>query len=143
MSSSRRLDVIEGVLGIDPLMAESCKGSPFECGSRCEDDSCPLTHNTLHYARQELGDLIQEQLEIRCWAQELEEAGYVPLGTWDRAQVRARLVRLKERHRSLQEAARKGEHMSLQVVGKVQQSIETLQAEITSLHQKLGETKSC
>jgi len=138
----KRLDIIEGILGVDPLMMESYQENPGVCEGSCTDTACPLLHNSLRTARLDMVGLIHEQLEMRCWAEELEASGCVPPGTWERGLLRARLVRLEEQLRQLHNARKQGTLPS-QMVGKMQQSVDTLQREAQALRQQLGETKSC
>lgn len=92
---SRRLAVLEVALGVDPEVV--CQGPSSEC-PEC-DGRCPLKSNNVQRLSRLLNRALDELLHTRCWAEELEDAGAVPVGSWERADIRRTLVRVQARLR--------------------------------------------
>jgi len=130
----KRLHIIEGVLGIDPLDIERCQANHLECLKGCPETSCPLEDNGLRRVQLEVSDLLQEHLQIRCWAQGLEECGHVPEGTWDKAVSRARVIWLEERLQRLKN--RLTPDIPEPLLGRIQKSIVTLEHQIQEEQEK-------
>jgi hypothetical protein len=89
----RRLGVLEVVLGVDPEVV--CQGPSEEC-PEC-DGHCPLRNNNVQRLSELLNQTLDELLQTRCWAEELEAAGAVPAGSWERAGTRRRLMKVEAR----------------------------------------------
>lgn len=97
----RRLAVLETVLGVDPEV--KCHGAGEPCPDICDPTTCPLQTNNVQGIAQMLSDVLDKYLLIQCWAQELEGATRIPAGSWGRAEMRMRLIRIDERLSRAQE----------------------------------------
>lgn len=88
-----RLEVVEAVLGFDPLV--ECSGDPSVDG--CTDETCPIRGNSLRRLGLLVKTVMDENEQIRAWAEELESRLSVPPGTWERVVQRTAIKRLERR----------------------------------------------
>lgn len=93
---NRRLELLEGVLDVDPGSFERCAGTPSECGDACTDERCPLQNNRLHELGSIVVSLIEEFRWHRAWMAEMEHLGQIPAGTQARVTLRIRKSQLED-----------------------------------------------
>lgn len=92
---SRRVGVLESILGVDTLDAEQCTGDSQTCQGACVEGRCPMEH---HPTTNQRSDLL-----LRCVVEELEQMRIVPEGTWSRVQLRAQCESTKQQMLAAQE----------------------------------------
>ena len=129
---SERLAIVESVVGIDPL--SECTGD--FATDRCDEGSCPLQNNSIRRIGLLITSLLQNNDELRCWAEELERIGNLPEGTWQRAVLRSRMNRLERRKDELQQA-KDAAHGIDEIDSMLKQTIKQIQDDIDTITNSL------
>jgi len=129
----RRVAVLEGILGMDPL--DGCNGDPLTCEADCSNETCPLTSNPVSHLRDEVSLLRRENRVLRSVLGNLEKQGMVPPVVRERANLQVDLqdltVNLNLAQQTYQQMSRMG--FVGNIKGEVAERIRKLQAEIKQL----------
>jgi hypothetical protein len=133
----QQLEILEGILGIDPGAKYRCSGSPSECGDVCTEEQCPLKANRLT----ELGSLIVSLLHEfrwhRAWAEEMVRLRVVPASSLERVELMVKRMALEERLRSAEASLEAVQGVQV-LQDTVSHRVNTIRSEIEAIDQRIA-----
>ena len=99
----RRLSVLEGALGIDPI--SKCSGDPTHCqADPCTRETCPMSQNRLQELAREVGTVKSEMRLLVHLFREMVSRKQIPEQVYQIAALTIQREDLGERVAGLQEA---------------------------------------